>query len=145
MKGSRIRHESPERSPVPLVVAILGLLAAIASFYVRNEGVSATLLGSGLISAGGLPTVCKVPSSAVRGDFDGTVRVEEGSGFEYGAGDGSTLLRSAPRRASDRALLIMNLGKASGDMRLGRAGISATWKRSPDERAFAAPSSTKRH
>ena len=52
MKRSRIRKESPQRSPVPLVVAILGLLAAIASFYVRNEGASATLLGSGLITAG---------------------------------------------------------------------------------------------
>jgi len=52
MKPGRIRRESPERSPVPLVVAILGLLGAIASFYVRNEGVSATLLGSGLITAG---------------------------------------------------------------------------------------------
>jgi len=53
MKRSRTRRErSPERSPVPLVVAILGLVAAVASFYVRNEGVSATLLGSGLITAG---------------------------------------------------------------------------------------------
>jgi hypothetical protein len=52
MKRGRIREESPERSPVPLVVAIGGLLAAVASFYVRNEGVSATLLGSGLITAG---------------------------------------------------------------------------------------------
>ncbi len=52
MKRERIRRENSERSSVPLVVAILGLLAAIASFYVRNEGVSATLLGSGLITAG---------------------------------------------------------------------------------------------
>lgn len=33
---------------------MLGLLAAISSVYVGNEGVSATLLGSGLISAGGV-------------------------------------------------------------------------------------------
>ena len=52
MKHGRRRHQNPDRSPVPLVVAILGLLSAIASFYVRNEGVSATLLGSGLITAG---------------------------------------------------------------------------------------------
>ncbi len=52
MPRSRIPHRDPERSPIPLVVAIGGLLAAIASFYVRNEGVSATLLGLGLITAG---------------------------------------------------------------------------------------------
>jgi len=52
MKRGHIRHQIPERSPVPLVVAIAGLLAAIASFYVKSEGVSATLLGSGLITAG---------------------------------------------------------------------------------------------
>jgi len=51
MQRGRIPNQSPERSPVPLVVAIGGLLAAIASFYVRNESVSATLLGSGLITA----------------------------------------------------------------------------------------------
>jgi hypothetical protein len=52
MKHGRPGHQNPDRSPVPLVVAILGLLSAIASFYVRNEGVSATLLGSGLVTAG---------------------------------------------------------------------------------------------
>jgi hypothetical protein len=51
MKRRRIQQERPERSPTPLVVAILGLLAAIASFYVHNENASATLLGSGLITA----------------------------------------------------------------------------------------------
>jgi len=51
MKRVRIRRGTPERSPVPLVVAIVGLLAAIASFYVKNESLSATLLGSGLITA----------------------------------------------------------------------------------------------
>jgi hypothetical protein len=51
MKRGRIPKQAPERSPVPLVLAIGGLLAAIASFYVRNESVSATLLGSGLITA----------------------------------------------------------------------------------------------
>ena len=112
MKGSRIRHESPERSPVPLVVAILGLLAAIASFYVTNEGVSATLLGSGLISAGGLPTVCKVPSSAVRGDFDGKVRVEEGSGFEHGAGDGEQAIGDRTEGATVTVAVCRGLGRA---------------------------------
>jgi len=52
MKRDRIRQQSPERSPIPLVVAIGGLLAAIASFYVKHEGVSATLLGCGLVTAG---------------------------------------------------------------------------------------------
>ncbi len=52
MKRDRLRREKPERSPVPLLVAIVGLLAAVASFYVRDESVSATLLGSGLITAG---------------------------------------------------------------------------------------------
>lgn len=52
MRRDRTRSENSERSPVPLVVAIVGLLAAVASFYVRNEGVSATLLGSGLFTAG---------------------------------------------------------------------------------------------
>ena len=50
MQRGRI-PQNPERSPVPLVVAIGGLLAAIASFYIRNESVSATLLGIGLITA----------------------------------------------------------------------------------------------
>jgi len=53
MKRNRIRHDSLERSEDFLLVAILGLLAAIASFYIRNEGVSATLLGFGLIAAAG--------------------------------------------------------------------------------------------
>jgi hypothetical protein len=46
-----MRRGTPDRSPVPLVVAIVGLLAAVGSFYVKNEGLSGTLLGSGLITA----------------------------------------------------------------------------------------------
>ena len=52
MKRGRVHHPRPQRNPVPLIVAIFGLLAAIASFYVKSESVSATLLGSGLITAG---------------------------------------------------------------------------------------------
>ncbi len=41
-----------ERSPKPLIVAIAGLISAIMSFYTPHEGLSVSLLGVGLITAG---------------------------------------------------------------------------------------------
>ncbi|KAF2989196.1 SoxR reducing system RseC family protein [Methylocystis sp. MJC1] len=41
-----------ERSPKPLIVAIAGLLSAIMSFFTPHEGLSASLFGVGLITAG---------------------------------------------------------------------------------------------
>lgn len=48
----KLVHDARERSSVPLVVAIVGLIAAAGSFAIRDEKLGATLLGSGLITAG---------------------------------------------------------------------------------------------
>jgi hypothetical protein len=41
-----------ERSPKPLIVVIAGLISAILSFFTPHEGLSASLFGVGLITAG---------------------------------------------------------------------------------------------
>ncbi len=41
-----------ERSPVPLVVSIVGLVAAVSSFWIANENLSEDVFGCGVISAG---------------------------------------------------------------------------------------------
>lgn len=48
----KLEGRPPERNPTPLYVAAVGLLLAIASFAIAGEGVSGTLFGSGLITAG---------------------------------------------------------------------------------------------
>ena len=45
------RRPSEPRSAIPLVVAIIGLLATVASFGINDENVGATIFGSGLITA----------------------------------------------------------------------------------------------
>jgi len=42
--------ELAERSPVPLIIAIIGLLAAVVSFAIPDENLSASVFGSGLIT-----------------------------------------------------------------------------------------------
>lgn len=52
MNKRRPPHDEPtERSPIPLIVAIIGLGASDASFAIHDENLSATLFGSGLITA----------------------------------------------------------------------------------------------
>jgi hypothetical protein len=50
-RRSAFQNKPSPRSATPLVVAIVGLVAAIASFAVSDENLSATLFGSGLITA----------------------------------------------------------------------------------------------
>jgi len=53
MNKRRPPQDGPtERSPVPLVVAIIGLIAAVLSFTIRDENISGSIFGSGLITAG---------------------------------------------------------------------------------------------
>ena len=52
LKRRSPRNGPAARSPVPLVVAIIGLLAAILSFAIHDENISASIFGSGLITAG---------------------------------------------------------------------------------------------
>ncbi|WP_442755227.1 hypothetical protein ACNHKD_00750 [Methylocystis sp. JAN1] len=49
---SKLESGSPQRDPTPLYVATAGLLLSIGSYAISNEGVSGTLFGSGLITAG---------------------------------------------------------------------------------------------
>ena len=51
-KWSPFRNEPAERSAIPLVVAICGLVAAVSSFWLNNEDLSTNVFGCGLISAG---------------------------------------------------------------------------------------------
>ncbi len=49
---SKLQSKPPERDPTPLYVAATGMLMSIASYAIPGEGVSGTLFGSGLITAG---------------------------------------------------------------------------------------------
>ena len=51
-KRSRLYDVPVERSAVPLIVAICGLVAAVSSFWIDNEFLSGNVSGCGLISAG---------------------------------------------------------------------------------------------
>ena len=51
VKRRLLRDVPVERSPIPLVVAIVGLVAAVASSWITNEDLGADLFGCGLITA----------------------------------------------------------------------------------------------
>ena len=51
-KRSPPRNEPAERSAIPLVVAIIGLAASVASFAITDEDLSSTICGCGLRRAG---------------------------------------------------------------------------------------------
>ncbi len=51
-RRSTVPNKPSERGAIPLLTAILGLFAAVASFAVADENLAATLCGSGLITAG---------------------------------------------------------------------------------------------